>query len=357
MKITRVGLCPYQWPLEAPVRGVTHRSGWWVAVELTTGRGHVHLGVGDVACWPGFGAGEVAVRAELASLGQLHGKIIPEQAGAVGQWVEALGWSPEARHGVSLALLDACARRRRISLARLLVDEAGGEGPREIIDLHRQISTASQASQAAAEGVPGLKLKVGGAPLALDMARLIAVRSAAPSCRLRLDANGRWSLAEARDALSRLGPLGVDWVEQPVSGLRELVALAATGPATPIAADECLAEPGALSAALAHEAVAAVVIKPMFVGGPVSALAMARRAAEAGRAVVFTHALESPVGRAGAIQTAAAVGDALDLCGLGPIGDAPTSIAVDDSPGLGLDLDAFVSAHDQAGGWQWWGAA
>lgn len=351
--VARVGLSTYRWPLAAPVRGVHEHTGWWVAVEDTDGR----IGLGDVACWPGFGAGEAATAAALEAVGQLQGKTIPaslsEQAGAVPQHLSA----PEVRHGVALALADLTAQRRGIPLAALLCEALGG-APTDVVPLHRMVSTVAGARSAVEAGMDALKIKVGDDSIEADVARIAAIRAAAPDAALRLDANGAWSPAEAQRALSQIveAVSGVSWVEQPVAGLGPLIDLARQGPALPIAADECLTGPAELAALLDLPAVAAVVIKPMFLGGPLAALRIARRAAEAGKRVVVTHALESAVGRAGALHVAAAVGEGLDYCGLGPVGqEGPVSLAVGDAPGLELDVSAFTDGHDGEG-WRWWGA-
>ncbi|MFN3200251.1 MAG: enolase C-terminal domain-like protein [Bradymonadia bacterium] len=350
MKITRIGLCPYRVPLGAPVRGVAERTGWWIAVVLDDGA----MGLGDVACWAGFGAGEAEVKGQLESIGRLHGASTPDSVLQLDAWLVAEGWLPEVRHGVSLALLDALGRSRGLSLATLLCGALGGM-PEETIWLHRQVSTATEATAAIADGVSALKIKVAQGDLHDDMARISAIRAAAPSASLRLDANGRWPLGEAPRILKMLADFDIAWVEQPVAGLKDFLTLAKLDPPITLAADECITDEAALQAVLAYDAVETVVLKPMFLGGPVSTVRMARMATEAGRQVVITHALESAVGRAGAVQAAAAVGEGLNFCGLGAIGSAPISIAVDDAPGHGLDLGAFTNGHDGAG-WRWWGA-
>ena len=71
----------------------------------------------------------------------------------------------------------------------------------------------------------------------------------------------------------------------------------------PLAADEMIAvDPeGAL------ERAQIIVLKPMLLGGLVTALRFARRAHGRGRKIVVTSSLESAVGRAGAAHLAAAV--------------------------------------------------
>ncbi|MEP6586958.1 MAG: enolase C-terminal domain-like protein, partial [Candidatus Udaeobacter sp.] len=66
---------------------------------------------------------------------------------------------------------------------------------------------------AAAIDLPILKLKLCGDDS--DLARVEAVRAAAPNARLLIDANESWSLRHYRNTVSALKELGVELIEQP----------------------------------------------------------------------------------------------------------------------------------------------
>jgi len=69
------------------------------------------------------------------------------------------------------------------------------------------------AAAKAAANSPLLKLKLGGDEL--DLARVEAVRGAAPTARLLIDANESWSPSHYRKIVPALNGLGVDLIEQP----------------------------------------------------------------------------------------------------------------------------------------------
>lgn len=71
---------------------------------------------------------------------------------------------------------------------------------------------AAEATALAARGFTVLKVKVGAAD---DLARVAAVRAAAPDARLILDPNGGWTAEEAVRVVERL--TGVDALEQPLA--------------------------------------------------------------------------------------------------------------------------------------------
>src|SRR5690606_27897314 len=77
------------------------------------------------------------------------------------------------------------------------------------------------AHQAQKDGFRQLKIKVGVDALSEDLAKLAALAATYPDLKLRLDANGAWSIAQAlgvSHAIARDFPADcVDLIEQPVS--------------------------------------------------------------------------------------------------------------------------------------------
>ncbi len=148
-----------------------------------------------------------------------------------------------------------------------------------------------------------LKLKVAYAALEEDLARTAVVRdTVGPGVRLRLDANGGWSESAALDALRRLARLGVELCEQPVADVAGLRRIRGATPVA-IAADESV--PGAGDDLL--DAVDAVVLKPMVLGGLLPALSWGRRARSRGVGALVTTTLDGAVARLGAAHLAAAL--------------------------------------------------
>jgi L-alanine-DL-glutamate epimerase-like enolase superfamily enzyme len=67
------------------------------------------------------------------------------------------------------------------------------------------------------QGYRAIKLKVGGAPVDEDVARVKAVRQAiGPQVNLMLDVNGGWDLRTAIEASHKMAPLGILWLEEPL---------------------------------------------------------------------------------------------------------------------------------------------
>jgi o-succinylbenzoate synthase len=86
------------------------------------------------------------------------------------------------------------------------------------------VAVAAAAEGWAADGFGTFKLKVGTGD---DVAQVRAVRDAlGPEAKIRLDANGSWSLEEATEILAAVEPLGIELVEQPVATIAEASELA-----------------------------------------------------------------------------------------------------------------------------------
>ena len=96
------------------------------------------------------------------------------------------------------------------------------------------VDKMAAAANAAADS-PLLKLKLGGDEL--DLARVEAVRGAAPTARLLIDANESWSPSHYRKIVPALNGLGVDLIEQPFSADADEVLETLEHP-IPVCADE-----------------------------------------------------------------------------------------------------------------------
>ncbi len=309
------------------------------------------------------------------SITQRDGMLVQVSDGGVTGWGEALplpGWPgadlsatrraleqwaadpdpddlPDERfaHGaVELALLDLEARRTGKTQAEAL---AGAQRVAGWVELNALVGDAHTAAAAVAAGFRTVKLKVGASDLDEDVASVAAVRGAVgDDTRLRLDANGAWTTEEAVEALARLERYEIEYVEEPVAGIESLAQVASQSP-IPLAVDDSL---GSVDAQV-PESISVVVVKPMALGGPRTAIAAARRWAYQGRKVVVTNYFDSSIGQHAALSVAAAlpgppqvhgaitpalfIDDVADLppiangrCPLPPHSPAPVGINLDD---------------------------
>ena len=297
-------------------RSWDERHGWLLVLRDREGRG----GLGEASPLPGFspedeGACERALRGFL--------ELVPLSLELSADPVEWLGAaatiaSPAARMAVETALLDLAGQVLGRSVAELL----GGRPPAAAVPLAALVDGSDGEELVAAvaawcaTGIATFKVK-GGRRRAFEeeLGALTALRRSASDVALRLDVNGGWTPREARRNLERLAPLGLEFVEQPVAA----EALLDFGPApVPVAADESVQLPGALSRLVATGSCRVMVLKPMALGGLMHCLELAREASEAGLGVVISHLFDGPVALAAACELALALPVAPLACGLAP---------------------------------------
>jgi o-succinylbenzoate synthase len=170
----------------------------------------------------------------------------------------------------------------------------------------------------AASGCRTAKVKVAerGQQEAEDIERVAAVRdaldAAGPGGRIRVDANGGWSVEVAERLLRRLSRYGLEYAEQPCATLPELAALRRLID-LPIAADESIRRAEDPLKVRAAGAADIVMVKVQPLGGVRAAL----RVAEAcGLPVVVSSAVDTSVGLAAGVALAAALPELPYACGL-----------------------------------------
>jgi glucarate dehydratase len=134
-----------------------------------------------------------------------------------GLWQFRAGTGNFAWAGIDMALADVCGKACGEPLYRLL----GGLRRNEVSYFYYLArgdddDLAAQCARGLEQGYETFYLKVGVEPAA-DLAMVAAARRAlGPGPRLRLDANGSWSVPEALRLLTRMAEHDLDFVEQPV---------------------------------------------------------------------------------------------------------------------------------------------
>jgi o-succinylbenzoate synthase len=170
----------------------------------------------------------------------------------------------------------------------------------------------------AASGCATAKVKVAerGQSLADDLDRVEAVRSAlGPSGRIRVDANGAWSVDEAVTALRSLARFSLEYAEQPCASVEELAQVRRRA-AVPVAADESIRRASDPYRVRDLDAADVAVLKVQPLGGVRACLEIAERI---GLPVVVSSALETSVGIAAGVALAAALPELPYACGLATV--------------------------------------
>jgi L-alanine-DL-glutamate epimerase-like enolase superfamily enzyme len=249
----------------------------------------------------------------------------------------------QALAAVDIALHDLAGKAAGLPVWSLL----GAGEPRAIscnatLPIANPTGLRELALRWAADGFRTFKLKVGTPG---DVAQVTAVREAlGPEARIRLDANGAWSVELAAERLLALARHDLELVEEPVGGLEQMARLAErTG--VRLAADESVSTPREARRAIELGACQIITVKLAKVGGIAAALRLAEVIS-----IYLSSALEGPVGIAAAAHAAQVLprgGPAHGLAterllsdgvGTGAILDGDR-LTPGEGPGLGVALD------------------
>jgi len=288
-------------PLDTARGSIERREGFLFRLEADDGA----VGVGEATPLPGWTEHYDECETVLAgAVDAIARSADPDE------YLTELDATPAARHALDLALADLRASRSDEPLYRRLgaPDRVESVPANATVGDAPTAETVAAVERAADAGFDCVKLKVGARPLTADIERVEAAAEAVDAT-LRADANGAWSRAQAQQFLDATGDR-LAYVEQPLPAT-DVPGLAALS--GPVALDETLAAVDFADALDADPE--AVVLKPMALGGPRRAVALAERAREAGVEPVVTTTVDAAVARTAAVHAAAAIPD-VAACGL-----------------------------------------
>ncbi|SKC74760.1 L-talarate/galactarate dehydratase [Krasilnikoviella flava] len=220
----------------------------FLVAEITTEQGHAGLGFsyskragGPAQYAHAKEVAGAAIGEDPSDIAKLYTKLL--WAGAS---VGRSGVATQALAAIDIALYDLKAKRAGLPLAKLLgahrdsvrtYNTSGGF-------LHASIDEVKdRASRSLAEGIGGIKIKVGLPDTRTDLARVEAVREhLGPDVPLMVDANQQWDRTTALRMGRRLEPYDLVWIEEPLDAYdAEGHAALAAALDTPIATGEMLA--------------------------------------------------------------------------------------------------------------------
>ena len=225
MPIIAIDAQEQSWPLDKPFR-ISRGSRTEARVIVVTATDGPHTGRGEAVPSRRYNQSPASVLAQIKSVksGQNFDR----------QQIQKLLPAGAARNGLDCALWDLEAKisgKRAWELANIpLADE---------VETSFTISLDTPAAMAAVAKsnatAPILKLKLGGdAP---DLARVKAVREAAPAARLLIDANESWTPDHYCNVLPSLSQFGVELIEQPFPAAADDILETLNHP-IPVCADE-----------------------------------------------------------------------------------------------------------------------
>ncbi len=359
MKLAEVEVIPYALEFERPYvtsRGTLERREMAIC-RLITDEGLVGLGEavplalrgGDDLAAVERGIRKGTRRLRRADLSDFAGENATHAA--VDAFIHAVAGRripAPAKAAIEMAVFDLAGKASERPLWSLLgASEAVPVACNATLVAGAPDEVAADAERWAQRGFTTFKLKVGGED---DVAQVRAVREAVgPDAKLRLDANGSWSVDEALGVLRMVEPLGVELLEQPVATSREMTEIT-SATSVLVAADEIVATAKDAERAKRDAACDLATVKLSKTGGIGEANGIARSLP-----IYLSSALDGPLGIAAAAHaaqvlpaTGAAAGLAHGLATQLLFKDTVATrgcavadglLSVPAGPGLGVELD------------------
>ena len=311
----RLSVTSEAWPIAGTFRISRGAKTEALVVVCTLTAGGIS-GRGECVPYARYGESVEGVMAALNAIaGHLYDGIGPEVA-------QALLPAGAARNALDCALWDLRAKALGVPVWQL----AGLPRPGNLVTAYTLSLDEPEKMGEAARAVaskPLLKLKLGGEG---DIARVEAVRAAAPAARLVVDANEAWTPDQIAPFTAAMARLGVELIEQPLpAGADE--ALSGIRSAVPLCADESCHDRAGLAALVGRYT--HINLKLDKTGGLTEAIELARTAKALGLGLM----VGCMVGTSLAMAPAALLGGMADFVDL----DGPLLLARDRDPAITFD--------------------
>jgi L-alanine-DL-glutamate epimerase-like enolase superfamily enzyme len=245
--------------------------------------------------------------AQYAHAKEIAGNLIGEDPSDIGRIYQKLLWAgasvgrsgvaTQAIAAIDIALYDLKAKRAELPLAKLLgayrdsvrtYNTSGGFLQAPIGEV------TERASQSLAEGIGGIKIKVGHPDSRVDLARVQAVREhLGPDVPLMVDANQQWDRPTAMRMGRILEQYGLIWIEEPLDAYdAEGHAQLAAALDTSIATGEMLSSVAEHISLIEHRSVDIIQPDAPRIGGITPFLRLAHLADQAGLQLAPHFAME-----------------------------------------------------------------
>jgi len=290
---------------------LSHRQGF--VIEINDYYNHISLG--EASPLDGFGMESFAETEKI--LREVQRSLINieiQNLADIANLLSKYDLTPAAKHGIELALLNLLARIQGLSISQLLANSVNGT-VRTQVPLNAVIGAiapelaASKAQEYISQGYRCLKIKVGTKDFAADLRRVEAVRSQVGNdIQIRIDANQGWSVSEAIANLKALTALQIEYVEQPVAALDlEGMGEVRRSQSILVAADESVNNIVQLQQIIDNQSADIIILKPMALGGILTAHRAALIAIQSGLDIVVTTTIDGAIARQGAFALAASL--------------------------------------------------
>lgn len=362
MKITDVRWTPAFIPIEAPLRYAfgSHPGFSRTIIEIDTDEGITGLG----ECYGGA--------SRIGQLAEMRPLLIGEDP----MKLERIRWklaAPSALKlfghtlgfaGIEFALLDIQGKARDLPVSELIggrVREtvsfsaylfyryANEHGAGEVSNIEQMVAFAKEL--VAIHGFTSLKYKNGVLPPDDEVDTFIALRDAFPKHRIRLDPNAAWTVTTAVHVARRLHDYNMEYLEDPVWGMRAMQRVNAKVPWVTLASNMSVFAFEDLAPNVISDILDVVLLDPHWYGGIHRAKLAGQVCDTMGVDVGMHSGAEFGISQAATLHLAATLPNLVLACDShyhhltddiiegGKLQYKDGAMAVPSGPGLGISLD------------------
>ena len=273
-------------------RGVLRtKETWYIIIKE-----HGKIGVGECGILRGLSYDDVPDYEQKLQWACAH-----IYKGAQDLWEELLEY-PSIQAGVEMAFLSLASSDPYVLFPSSFTKGESAIDINGLVWMGDEDFMRAQVAEKLEQGFDCIKMKIGAIDFKEEMAILSSIRKDynKEQLTLRVDANGGFAFAKAKEVLSQLAELDIHSIEQPIATKQweEMASLCASTP-TPIALDEELI--GVTDLASKRELLETIkpqfiILKPSFIGGFKGSQEWIDIADSLGIAWWITSALESNIG-------------------------------------------------------------
>jgi len=208
--------------------------------------------------------------------------------------LKAISHLPSLHFGIEQAIISLLIIRGELDS---ILSKAKSISVAGLIDIKLNKSILNIIDDLLADGFKTIKIKLGENTVENDVKLVKEICSRIDdSIKIRLDINGKWNYQQAELAVNNLPIDKIEFIEQPVSNINEIVMLSDFSP-IPIAVDESVNSIDEGRNLIEHSNIKVIVLKPSILGSIIKTIVLIKLAENFNKKIIISSAFESVVGR------------------------------------------------------------
>lgn len=282
-------------PFQASSQIITERNGFIILISDELG----NTSFGECSPLPGFSL-ETIDDAERILKGlqyQIVGFSAEENLNSVVDLLSEFHLVPSLQFALEQAIIGLMIQRNKNFIKDFFTNLRQEFRVNAVIGFDVEENILERIKNKINNGYGTFKIKIGRDNFDQDLKLIKSVREEfGDKIKIRLDANRKWNLENAKSYLDRLSYLSIEYIEEPCSDLQRNLQLSRTS-VVPIALDESISSLEDVYKVINESKINFIILKPMIYGGIISSLQLIQKAGKNNKNVIISSSFESAVGK------------------------------------------------------------